>query len=67
MEHPTQSFLDISWLGQDSWECHPTFIASKHSLNTQVLITRIKAGLMICICCYVKTKFKKSYKNVYNF
>jgi hypothetical protein len=67
MEHPTQSFSDLAWLGQDSWECHPGFIASKHSLNPQVLITRIKVGFMICICCNVKIKFKQSYKNVYNF
>jgi len=56
MEHLTQSFSDISWLGQDSWECHSGFIASKHSLNLQVLITRIKASFMICICCNVKNK-----------
>jgi hypothetical protein len=67
MEHLTQSFSDLSWLGKDSWECHPGFIASKHSLNPQVLITRIKVGFMICICCNVKIKFIQSYKNVYNF
>jgi hypothetical protein len=48
MEHLTQSFSYLAWLGQDSWECHPWFIASKHSLNTQVLITRIRASFMIC-------------------
>jgi hypothetical protein len=67
MEHPTQSFSDISWIGQDSWECHSGFIDSKHSLNPQVLITRIKARFMICICCNVKIKFKQRYKSVYNF
>jgi len=67
MEHPTQSFSDLAWLRQDSWECHLGFIASKHSLNPQVLITRIKVGFMICICCNVKIKFKQSYNNVYNF
>jgi hypothetical protein len=36
MEHLTQSFSYILWLGQDSWECHPRFIASKISLNPQV-------------------------------
>jgi len=40
MEHLTQSFLDLSWLRQDSWERHPGFIASKNSLNPQVLITK---------------------------
>jgi hypothetical protein len=23
MNYVTQSFLDLSWLGKDSWECHP--------------------------------------------
>ena len=67
MEHLTQSFSHLAWLGQDSWECHLGFIASKHSLNPQVLITRIKADFMICICCNVKIKFTQSYKNVYKF
>jgi hypothetical protein len=40
MEYLTQSFSDLAWLRQDIWECHPDFIASKHSLNPQVLITK---------------------------
>jgi hypothetical protein len=40
MENLTQSFSYLSWLGQDSWECHLGFIASKNSLNPQVLITK---------------------------
>jgi hypothetical protein len=67
MEHLTQSFSYLTWLGQDSWECHLGFIASKHSLNPQVLITSIKASFMICICCNVKIKFIQSCHNVYNF
>jgi hypothetical protein len=67
MEHLTQSFSDLSWLGKDSWECHSGFIASKHSLNLQVLITRIKVDFMICKCCDVKIKFIQGYKNVYSF
>jgi len=67
MEHLAQSFLDLAWLGQDSWECHPGFIASKHSLNPQVLITRIKDDFMICNFCNVKIKFIQGYKNVFIF
>jgi hypothetical protein len=40
MECHTQSFLDLTWLGKYSWECHPRFIASKPSLNPQVSITK---------------------------
>jgi hypothetical protein len=40
MKYLTQPFSDLAWLGQDSWECHPGFIASKISLNPQVLITK---------------------------
>jgi hypothetical protein len=67
MEHLTQSFSYISWLGQDSWEYDPRFIASKHSLNPQVLIPRIKVDFIICKCCDVKIKFIQGYKNVYKF
>jgi hypothetical protein len=67
MECLTQSFSYLVWLGQDSWECHLGFIASKHSLNPQVLITRIKDDFMICKCCDVKIKFIQGYKNLYNF
>jgi hypothetical protein len=63
MEYVTQSFLDLSWLRQDSWKCHLRFIASKHSFNPQ-LFTRIKADFMICICCNVKVKFKQKYKSI---
>jgi hypothetical protein len=42
MNHLTQSFSDLSWLGQDSWECHLGFIASKYSLNLKGLIIRIE-------------------------
>jgi hypothetical protein len=45
MNYLTQSFSDLAWLGQDSWECHLGFIASKYSLNPQVLITRTEADL----------------------
>jgi len=44
MNYITQSFSDLAWLGKDSWECHPRFIASKYSLNPQVLITRSEAN-----------------------
>ena len=56
MNYLTQSFSDLAWLGKYSWECHLGFIASKHSLNPQVLITRIKDDFMICKCCNVKNK-----------
>jgi hypothetical protein len=45
MNYLTQSFSDLAWIGQDSWECHPEFTASKYSLNTQVLIIRTEADL----------------------
>jgi hypothetical protein len=54
MEYLTQSFLDLVWLGQDSWECHPKFITSKLSLNPQVSIAKDKADFMIYICNNVK-------------
>ena len=36
----TQSFSDLSQLGQDSLECYSGFIVSKLSLNPQVSITK---------------------------
>jgi hypothetical protein len=59
MDYLTQSFSDLAWLGKDSWECHPRFIASKYSLNPQVLITRTKADFNLNILQY-KIKFIKT-------
>jgi hypothetical protein len=40
MEYLTQSFSNLAWLGQDSWECDLGFIASKHSLNPEVAFNK---------------------------
>ena len=47
MENLTQAFSDLARLRQDSWECHPGFIASKYLLNLQVLITKTEADFII--------------------
>jgi hypothetical protein len=60
MEHLTQSFSYIVLIGHDSWECHPRFIASKHSINPQLLITRTEVDFIIYICCNMKSNLYKA-------
>jgi hypothetical protein len=42
MKNLAQAFSDLYGLQQDSWECHPEFIAfnPKQSLNPKITCTR---------------------------
>jgi hypothetical protein len=54
MENLTQAFSDLVGIKQDIWECYPGFIASKQSLNPQVLITEDQ-GWFLCVV-YINAK-----------